>query len=206
MAYLELVDYDTTYLAVCVAGLDSSYSRDDRYIEWEIDGRSSGSGSLSAGDTCSSAQYFISLSPSTTYYISATIYYSSTPTSGVDSSATVSGSFTTDSEPEPEPEPRPAYFSWDTSKTSGGNFNLTASEWNALMTNINSVRSWLGQTAYAWQSAQSGDIFTASDYNTAVRAIRSMSEFSGSLSTVSSGSKVYASQLNDLRDAINSVN
>jgi hypothetical protein len=74
------------------------------------------------------------------------------------------------------------------------------------MTNINSVRSWLGQTAYAWQSAQSGDIFTASDYNTAVRAINGISRFSGSLSTVSSGSKVYASQLNDLRDAINSVN
>lgn len=206
MAYLSLGDHGTTYLGVYVDGLDSSYSRDDRYIEWEIDGRSSGSGSLSAGDTSSSAQYFISLSPSTTYYISATIYYSSTPTSGVDSSVTVSGSFTTDSEPEPEPEPRPAYFSWDTSKTSGGNFNLTASEWNALMTNINSVRSWLGQTAYAWQSAQSGDIFTASDYNTAVRAINGISRFSGSLPTVSSGSKVYASQLNDLRDAINSVN
>ena len=205
MAYLELVDYDTTYLAVCVAGLDTSYSRDDRTIDWEIDGRSSGSGSLSAGDSSSSAQYFITLSPSTTYYISATIHYSSTPTSGVDSWVTVSGSFTTADEPEPEPEPRPDYFYWTYSKTSGGVFNLTASEWNSLMSNINSVRSWLGYSMYAWQSAYSGNEFTASMYNTAVHAIESMGEFSGSLSTVSSGQRIYAWMLNDLRDAINSI-
>ena len=205
MASLSLDTSGTTYLAVYVSGLDTSYSRDDRYIEWEIDGSSSGSGSLSAGDSSSSSQYFINLSPGTTYYISATIHYSSTPTSGVDSSVTVSGSFTTDSEPEPEPDPRPSYFYWDYTKRSGGNFNLTASEWNSLMSNINSVRSWLGYSMYAWQSAESGETFTASDYNTAVRAIRGMSEFSGSLSTVSSGSKVYASQLNALRDAINSI-
>ena len=205
MAYLELDDYDTTYLAVYVAGLDSSYSRDDRYIEWEIDGSSVSSDSLSAGATSSSTKYFINLSPSTTYYISATIHYSSTPTSGVDSWVTVSGSFTTADEPEPEPEPRPDYFYWTYSKTSGGVFNLTASEWNSLMSNINSVRSWLGYSMYAWQSAYSGNEFTASMYNTAVHAIESMGEFSGSLSTVSSGQRIYAWMLNDLRDAINSI-
>ena len=57
MAYLSLGDHGTTYLGVYVDGLDSSYSRDDRYIEWEIDGRSSGSGSLSAGDTSSSTVF-----------------------------------------------------------------------------------------------------------------------------------------------------
>lgn len=205
MAYLELVDSWYAYLGVCVAGLDTSYSRDDRYIEWEIDGSSSGSGSLSAGDSSSSTQYFVNLSPGTTYSISATIYYSSTPTSGIDSSVTVSGSFTTDEEPEPEPDPRPSYFYWDSSKTSGGKFNLTASEWNGLMSNINEVRVWLGLSRYAWQSASSGATFTASAYNTAVHAINSISQYSGSLSTVSSGSKVYASQLNSLKNAINSI-
>lgn len=205
MAYLELVDYDTTYIAVRVSGLDNTYARDDRYIEWELDGESDGSSSLSPEVSSSSTEYFMGLQPGTTYSITATIYYSSTPTSGVDSSKTVSGSFTTDSEPEPEPDPRPSYFYWDYSKISGGEFNLTASEWNSLMSNINDVRSWLGYSKYAWQSAKSGNTFTASMYNTAVSAIKTMSEFTGSLSTVSSGQKIYAWMLNDLRDAINSI-
>lgn len=203
MAYLSLTAVWKTYLAVCVEGLDTSYSRDDRYIEWYIDGKSSGSDTLSAGASSSSSQYFVNLEPSTTYSISATIYYSSTPTSGVDSSVTVSGSFTT--EAEPEPDPRPSYFSWDTAKTSGGKFNLTASEWNSLMGNINDVRTWLGQSQYGYTSASSGATFTASMYNQAVNAINGISKYSGSLSRVSSGDKVYASQLNALRDAINSI-
>lgn len=207
MAYLSLTAVWETYLAVCVEGLDTSYSRDDRYIEWTIDGNSSGSDTLSAGASSSSSQYFVGLEPGTTYSITATIHYSSTPTSGVDSTITVSGSFTTEAEPEPEPEPdpRPAYFSWNTAKTSGEKFNLTASEWNSLMDNINDVRTWCGHSQYGYTSASSGATFTALIYNQAVNAINGISKYSGSLSSVSSGDKIYASQLNALSAAINSI-
>lgn len=203
MAYLEQSDVWKSYIAVRVAGLDSSYSRDDRYIEWFIDGNSSGTDTLSAGATTSSSQYFVGLEPGTTYSISATIHYSSTPTSGVDSSVTVSGSFTTDS--EPEPDPRPSFFGWSNAKVSGGEFNLTASEWNYLMDNINDVRVWCGQSQYGYTSASAGAVFTAAMFNQAVAAINGITKYSGSLSTVSAGEKIYASQLNGLRDAINSV-
>ena len=203
MAYLEQSDVWKSYIAVRVAGLDSSYSRDDRYIEWFIDGTSSGTDTLSAGATSSSSQYFVNLTPGTTYSISATIHYSSTPTSGVDSSVTVSGSFTTES--EPEPDPRPSFFGWSNAKVSGGNFNLTASEWNYLMENINDVRVWCGQSRYDYTSASAGAVFTAAMFNQAVAAINGITKYTGSLATASAGEKIYASQLNGLRDAINSV-
>lgn len=209
MAYLIQTDVGQSYMAIQVVGLDTDYSRDDRYVEWTIDGSSSGSGSIAAGSSSSDSQYFINLSPNTTYYITATVYYSSTPTSGVDSSTTFGESFTTDPAPEPdpdpEPDPRPDYFYWDTNKVSGASFNLTANEWNRLCSNINLVRNYLGYTTYSFQSVKQGDTFTASHYNEVANAINGMYEYTGYISNVSSGQTIYASQLNSLRDAINSL-
>ena len=355
MAYLALSDYGTTYIAVYVDGLDTSYSRDDRYIDWEIDGSSSGSGSLSAGDSCSGTQYFISLEPGTTYNISATIHYSSTPTSGVDSSVTVSGTFTTEEEtkyyitmgayesgdgtasvsyspvtygskvritatpytdceflswvivsgnPNIEDDtsqttyatiyddceiwaifnryytvtvsvnnsaygsakaspsrgiyqttkitliatpnkgyefvkwqviygnvtiqdnsyfmmpkgdvsiqavfqkaPRPDYFDWDTPKEKGEPFNLTASEWNGLRANTNLVLAYIGKNQWAYQSANTGENFTADHYNEVVMAIQSAdsSKYGTNLSDVTSGQKITASCLNLLVSELNAI-
>lgn len=102
-------------------------------------------------------------------------------------------------------KPRPATFSWDSSKTYGATFNLTASEWNRLTSNINQVRSYKGYTSYSFSYAYSGNAFTADMYNQAVYAISSMSPPTSVPYTRSKGDTIQAYDINRLRDSINSV-
>ena len=100
---------------------------------------------------------------------------------------------------------RPAYFSWTYDKSSGGSFNLTATEWNNLCSNINAVRVYKGLSVYSFTTASSGNIFYASMYNEAVDAIQGISGYGAYLSTVSSNSIIYASQMNSLVSELNAI-
>jgi hypothetical protein len=106
------------------------------------------------------------------------------------------------------PAVRPSNFAWSTSKVSGGNFNLTATEWQALLDKIQQFRAWKGMSAYSWtynNFFSSGFSFTANMFNEVRTAIASMSPPTSPPSSVSSGQDVLASYLNGLRDSLNSI-
>lgn len=207
MASMTFSSVTSTSFTAEVTDLDTSYSRNDRTVEWYLGSSKQSSGSLSAHASSTSCS-FSGLTPNTDYTVSAHIRWSSTPTSGLDRTTIVSGSHMTKpgSTPPPDPEPeRPGYFYWDTAKTSGAKFNLTASEWNRLISNINSVRSYLGYSSASFTKAVAGNEFTAAMFNQARSAIITISGFSGYISQATSGGKVYANMLNALRDGINGL-
>jgi hypothetical protein len=100
---------------------------------------------------------------------------------------------------------RPSSFSWTTSKTSGGNFNVSASEWTNLQNNINSVRSYKNMYAYSFTTVSYGQNFEAYLFNQAVSSISEMNPPISTPSTVVSGQTIYASYLNGLVNSINSI-
>lgn len=100
---------------------------------------------------------------------------------------------------------RPDYFEWDTAKVKGEPFNLTASEWNGLRTNINLVLKYKGQSVYAFQTVNTGETFTADHYNSAVMAIQSVSGYGENLSDVVSRERITASCLNLLVSEVNAI-
>lgn len=207
MASMTFSSVTSTSFTAEVTDLDTGYARDDRSVDWYLGSAKVSSSSLSAHASSTSCS-FSGLTPNTDYTVSAHIHYSSTPTSGVDMTKVISGRHMTKpgSPPPPDPEPeRPGYFYWDTAKTSGAKFNLTASEWNRLINNINSVRSYLGYSNASFSKAVAGNEFTAKMFNQARSAIISISGFSGYISQASSGGKVYANMLNALQGGINGL-
>ena len=100
---------------------------------------------------------------------------------------------------------RPDYFEWDTAKVKGEPFNLAASEWNGLRTNINLVLKYKGQSVYAFQTVNTGETFTADHYNSAVMAIQSVSGYGENLSDVVSRERITASCLNLLVSEVNAI-
>lgn len=78
-------------------------------------------------------------------------------------------------------------FAWTTEKVKGEEFKLTADEWNALATFVNSKRS----LAYSFTVAVSGQPFTAAMFNEMVEAI-------GTGAEVDPGDPVTADLLNAL--------
>lgn len=206
MASMSFSSVTSTSFTAEVTDLDTNYSRDDRTVEWFLGNSRQSTGSLSAHASSTSCS-FSGLTPNTDYTVTARIHWSSTPTSGLDMTTAISGSHMTKpgaTPPDPEPE-RPSYFYWDTAKTSGAKFNLTASEWNRLISNINSVRSYLGYSSASFTKAVAGNEFTAAMFNQARSAIITISGFSGYISQATSGGKVYANMLNALRDGINGL-
>ena len=98
---------------------------------------------------------------------------------------------------------RPSNFAWTTEKTSGGNFNLAAAEWNSFTSKINEFRTYKELSLVSFTSAVAGNNFTASMFNQAISALSGMT---GSLpATQSSGNAIYASYLNNMVSAMNSI-
>lgn len=105
----------------------------------------------------------------------------------------------------PPSSPSSANFEWDTPKTSGVSFNITATEWNRFLDAINSARAGKGLTAYNFTYATQGSDFYAYMFNQAVQAISAMNPPISPPNTRSSGDEIYASYLNRLRDSLNSI-
>ena len=206
MASMTFSNVTSTSFTAEVTDLDTSYERNDRTIEWYLGSSKQSSGSLSAHASSASCS-FSGLTPNTDYTVRAHIRWSTTSTSGLDRTTIISGRHMTKpgaTPPDPGKE-RPGYFYWDTAKTSGAKFNLTASEWNRLISNINSVRSYLGYSNASFSKAISGNEFTAAMFNQARSAIISISGFSGYIPQATSGGKVYANMLNALQGGINEL-
>ena len=100
---------------------------------------------------------------------------------------------------------RPSNFEWTFQKTSGGEFNITASEWNVFLNKINQFREYKNLTQYNFTSASSDDIFYAYMFNQAVQAISAMNPPVSPPSTRSSGDEIYASYFTQLKNSLNSI-
>lgn len=192
-----------TTIKVQVTGLDSGYDWDDREITWLIC-NTSGSvlsrkyGDIGANVTSTSYVTFTGLTPGTEYEVEYEIIYSSTEEGLLDQA--VYGSKTVYTE-EVAIEP----FSWDTPKTSGKTFNVTASEWNRLIDKITEVYTYLGwadyQDTYPITKVKKGGIFYAERFNEVREAIGNL--YSTGLKTKYSGNIIYADDLNQLVTSLN---
>ena len=101
---------------------------------------------------------------------------------------------------------RPANFNWTYSKTSGSNFNLRATEWNALISKLNEFRLYKGLAPLTnINTVSSGQTFYAYQYNQIINGLVTLSPTTSPPSIVSTGNTITASGLNRLRDSLNSV-
>lgn len=100
---------------------------------------------------------------------------------------------------------RPVNWSWFSSKTAGGNFNITASEWQAFIDRIDAFRVYKGLYSYGFTNPTQGTSFYAYQFNQARTSISDMSPSTSIPSQVSSGDTITAYGLNRLRDSLNSV-
>ncbi|WP_168120729.1 hypothetical protein [Paenibacillus sp. HB172176] len=105
---------------------------------------------------------------------------------------------------------RPEEFSWTYEKSKDENFNLTATEWNNLTSKINEFRAYrLGtNSSYSFTQAQTGSPFYAVMFNQAVNAINGINNPSPTISPPSTkmrGDIITASDINQLKFSINSV-
>ena len=78
---------------------------------------------------------------------------------------------------ESPPIYRPDTFEWEEDKEQGGEFNLTAEEWNAFTKNINEVRAYNYVENYEFDVAYPFDDFTDDMYNQAREAIKGIADF-----------------------------
>lgn len=92
-----------------------------------------------------------------------------------------------------------------TDKVAGSTFNLTATEWTNLQTKVNQYRSWKKLSAYPFTSVSSGTTFEAFLFNQVRNAINDMSPPTAVPATKSTDDDVLASDLNRLRDSLNSL-
>ena len=100
---------------------------------------------------------------------------------------------------------RPEYFSWDTQKTKGASFKLTASEWNLFTQNINAVRVYKGYSAYSFTAVSTGDTVTAAIYNEARKAIQGVSRYGTYIPTVAKKDEITAYCLNQIVSELNAI-
>lgn len=138
---------------------------------------------------------FTGLSSNTSYTFNAKTYdsYSSLWSVNYSNSLTITTSA------------RPPSFSWDTSKTSGSTFNVTASEWTRLQNSINQFRSYKGLGSYSFTSVSSGQLFEAYLYRQCVTAISDMSPPTSAPPQRYTGDTIYASEIDGLRISLNSI-
>lgn len=98
---------------------------------------------------------------------------------------------------------RPSTFSWTYSKTSGGDFKVSADEWNAFANNINLVRTYKGLSTIGFTSASVGMNFYASMFNQAISAINDM--ISIGIAFKNTNDNIVANEFNSLVSTLNSI-
>lgn len=183
--------YDTYgYLTTGTPSFDNSNGVPNNYVAYDDDDGDSSNFSLT-----------YAVEAGVTYYIWVRGYGTSTTVGAI----TLNVAFSN----------RPELFTWDdgsTVKTSGKEFDITASEWCALLDNINAVRVYkgysqiqTGSTAAYFTYPDSGDEFTAIHYNQALNGITGMLGSGYSDNAVSSGDETTAAKINLLVEWLNDI-
>lgn len=183
--------YDTYgYLTTGTPGFDNSTGVPNNYVAYDDDDGDSSNFSIT-----------YAVEAGVTYYIWVRGYSTSTTVGAI----TLNVNFSN----------RPELFTWDdgsTVKNSGEEFDITASEWCALLDNINAVRVYkgysqiqTGTTAAYFTYPNSGDEFTAIHYNQALNGITGMLGSGYSDNAVSSGDEITAAKINLLVEWLNDI-
>lgn len=207
MASLSINSVTSNSIGVYISGLDSSYSRADRYVDWYLGGSLKQTTYLGAYISQSSVVTFTGLSSDTLYTITGRIFYTLVA-GGAYSYVDVSNSDTTLSG-------RPPFFYWTYTKTSGGDFNLKAYEWNDFMDNINLVRTYKGYGQIWYTTASLGYPFTSNMYDQAHSSVNEMYNYMSAqgksyINSITStgwntGQTITANHLNYIVSALNSI-
>ncbi len=100
---------------------------------------------------------------------------------------------------------RPDKFQWTYPKVQGGDFHLTAAEWNAFTANINAMRDYYSLSPYSFSTAQAGNDFTAGHYNQARQAIQDIDGYGTYIPTVRTGDAVTADVMNTIVSELNAI-
>ncbi|WP_338592052.1 hypothetical protein V6669_06760 [Paenibacillus sp. Y5S-9] len=100
---------------------------------------------------------------------------------------------------------RPANFEWDTAKNAGSDFNITAAEWNRLTSKVNEFRLYKGISNYTFTRAVQGADFKATYYNDVISIINTMSPTTAIPSSKIAGDSILASDINRIRNSVNSI-
>lgn len=101
---------------------------------------------------------------------------------------------------------RPANMAWTYAKVKGGDFNLTANEWNYLLNRINEFREYRGYSHITtFIPAVSGETFTAIMFNQAVNIINTLTPPIVAPQPREAGDDITADAINRLRDSLNSI-
>lgn len=146
-------------------------------------------------DAYSSPQTVSGLSPNQRHKVWFRYEPSSSNSDSYSPSDTVEDFFTTVKKPT---------FNWSVSFSSGTPFNIPASDWNTMCTVINQWRVIKGYSNYSFTTAQRGSPITASMYNQAITALRSITS-SGLPSSVSIGDNCVASEFKKFATVINNL-
>ncbi len=100
---------------------------------------------------------------------------------------------------------RPSNFAWTYAKVADGNFNLTATEWNAFTTRINEFLNYKGLSDSSFTTATSGAVFTAAMYNQARTAMRRIQGCGTSIPLAETGEIIEAYHLNKIVADLNAI-
>ena len=100
---------------------------------------------------------------------------------------------------------RPNNFSWTNPKVQGGNFNLTATEWNNFAERVNEFREYQNLQRFNFTPAIPNNQFTANMYNQVRVAIQEINGYGAFIPTVSSGGQISAYMLNIIVSELNAI-
>lgn len=199
---IELYQRGTDYISVRIEGFNTAYSNGGRLIDWYFDSSSSpvAQDYLADGNANSAPRTFSGLNPATTHTVGARVWYKTVSGGSYDASVALTDEIFSTLAPT-----RPTNFSWSTSKTSGGAFNLTSTQWNNFTTKINEFRTYKGMPNTSFTTAYLGSSFSAAIYNQARTSIGQISGAGTLPAQGYTGSLIYASYLNDLVSALNAI-
>lgn len=105
----------------------------------------------------------------------------------------------------PKAATRPSNWSWQSTISSGSKVAITASEWNSFCGRINAFREYKGLSTYYFTSAYTGDPIYYWMANQLITAIDEIPGHGTLPDTVYSGSVLYASFFNTLKNALNAI-
>lgn len=106
---------------------------------------------------------------------------------------------------------RPTEFSWNSSKSSEGMYNLTYSEWSGFLAKINEFRTFKGLVTRSFDTSLTPGAInsyvepSANSFNAARNAINDMSPAYAPPPSVSSNQRISALALNTMVSALNSI-
>lgn len=206
MAYIQATEKNAYDITCRIAGLDTNYSYDDRYVQWWYNNQWKGTSYISAHASAGGSLRATGLIPNTTYNIDADIYASSGLIVSLSGTATTAPA---DIEP----------WEWYTPKDTNEDMltPVTRQEWLDFCDKINEVRVANGLSEYSFTTStayiSAGKPFPAFIFLQAADAINDMGGIAPQLLDVKpmsedpwgDSSKIFPWYWSNLKSALNNA-